>query len=246
METAVVVQPSEMNWLERIVEKGVTDPSALEKIVEMKYKMMDRLARAEFATAMNACQKEMPRVVKDADNPHAKSRYVLLETLKDAITPIFLKHGFSLTWGQADCPIADHTRVICDLYHVSGYSQRYQGDYPIDGKGAKGGGVMNALQGTVSAHSYAQRDMLRLMFDVTIAGKDLDGVPTVQYATTEEIARINTAWDECDKIGCKLNWERFLHYLAVDGLENLDSAGVDKAIKFLRAKYAAAVKARDA
>jgi hypothetical protein len=163
-----------MLWLERAIEKGV-DATTLGKLTDLVERWQANLAKTAFAVAMNACQKEMPRIVKDATNAHTNGKYVLLETLRDAITPIYLKHGFSLSWSQRESSKPGETIVLCTLYHVGGHSHVYEGAYPIDGQGAKGSGVMSALQGTVSAHTYAQRDMLRLMFDITIAGQDKDG-----------------------------------------------------------------------
>lgn len=218
------LQPaSEMNWLEKAIERGA-DAQTLDKLIELKNKMEDRLARQAFAVAMNACQKEMPRVVKDAHNKHTDTRYVYLETLQDAIGPIYLKHGFSVTWSQAESPNG-LTRVVATLWHVGGHSERYQGDYPIDGEGAKGGRSMNALQGTVSAHTYAQRDMTRLMWNITIAGKDKDGNQDNGGLTAEEMTELNTLIEELQgKKVLTRNPQRLFEWLSdVSGIANLES-----------------------
>ncbi len=235
MPDLVEAPVGEMNWLERAIERGVDAPT-LEKLIDLKQRMEDRIARQAFALAMNHCQKEMPRLVKDTKGQN--NQYVQLETLKDRCSPIWLKHGFSISWSQSDSPSPDLTRVVATLYHTDGHFERYQGDYPIDGRGAKGGGVMTPLQGTVSAHTYAQRDMIRLMFDLTIAGKDLDGAATNGRIDAATIKLINTLWDECCSLDPAMNWEAVLPWLKVESLEDLDDRGAEKLIRELTRKRA--------
>lgn len=234
MATDLVESPSEMNWLERIVEKGVIDPDAIGKLIDLKCKMEDRLARSAYQSAMTACQAEMPTVVRATKNGRTSKLYANLETILALAKPVYSKHGFSLSFGEGESHLPDHTRVLLDVMHREGHVVRYQGDYPLDGKGAKGGEVMNAIQGHVSSNTYAQRDMVRKVFALVIADSDLDGEPVVQYATQQEILEINTLIDKCAEVGKPVTFDRFLKWLGVDNLENLDTAGVRKAVDELR------------
>ena len=180
-QTVRALAPTDpLSLLQTLIDKGA-DPDKLGKMIDLAERWQAQVAKAAFAQAMNACQKEMPVITKDASNNHNQSLYVRLESLQSQIVPVYTKHGFSVSWSQGEAP-QGMTRVLATLFHTGGHSQAYQGDYPIDGKGAQGGGVMNALQGTVSAHTYAQRDMLRLMFNITITGYDKDG----NYAANEQ------------------------------------------------------------
>lgn len=54
-----------------------------------------------FAGALLAVQKELPKLQKDAINPHFKNRYISLDSLMAAIRPVLSKHG--LVWITTPC-----------------------------------------------------------------------------------------------------------------------------------------------
>lgn len=175
--TTALAEAGPMSLLRLAVEKGA-GADELEKLAALAERLEANRAKAAFAQAMNECQKEMPVVVRDAQNKRVSTErktYVKLESLQATVRPIYTKHGFSVSWSQGEAPREGLTRVLARLYHIGGHSEGYQGDYPLDGEGAKGAAIMNPLQGTVSSHTYAQRDMLRLMFSITIVDKDFDG-----------------------------------------------------------------------
>jgi hypothetical protein len=241
-----VQAPSEpMGWLERIIDKGVVDAASLEKLIDLKQRMEDRIAKQAFATAMNRCQQALPRVITDKENNHTRSRYVQLETLQDTIMPTVLKHGFALSWSQRESSKPGMTIVLCTLYHGEGHSHTYEGEYPIDGKGASGGSVMNPLQGTVSAHTYAQKDMLRLMWNITIADQDRDG--ETGFLDSEQIKAINSLIEECNDLAREEPWkevtfQRFMDWAmkpaSAEGksLDDVPATRFTDAINFLNAR----------
>lgn len=176
-ETTALAETGPLSLLRLAVEKGA-GADELEKLAALAERLEANRAKAAFTASFNACQKEMPVLVRDAQNKRVSSdrkTYIYLETLQAALRPIYTKHGFAISWSQGDSTKEGYTRVVGKLHHIGGHSEQYQGDYPLDGRGAKGGETMNPLQGTVSSHTYAQRDMLRLMFNLTIADYDLDG-----------------------------------------------------------------------
>jgi len=234
----LVESPSEMDWLERIVARGVIDPDAIGKLIDLKCKMEDRLARAAYARDMNACQGETTTIIRGTKNSRTGKMYASLETVLAAVKPLYIKYGFSLSFGEGESHLPDHTRIILDIRHREGHGERYQGDYPLDGKGAKGGEVMNAIQGHVSSNTYGQRDMIRKAFSLVIADTDLDGEPTTHYADAEDIRQINELLDKMGEgkpvaVHSK-KVAAFFKWLNVDTLENLTAEGVQKALQELR------------
>lgn len=182
----------------RMIEKGGFDADTLKKMVDMAEHHEAKGAEKAFARAMNECQQKLPRVIKGTKGD--RGLYATLDQIQDAVMPIIYEHGFSITWSQADAKEAGLTRVTAVLFHTAGHSRQYQGDYAIDGEGAKGGRVMNPLQGRVSSHTYAQRDMLRLMWNITISGTDLDGAQAGDPLDQEQMKCINGLVDEIEAI----------------------------------------------
>jgi hypothetical protein len=208
-----------LSLLRLAVEKGA-GADELEKLAALAERLEANRARAAFAVALNACQGELTAIIRDDYNAHTKSGYVKLETLQAHIRPVYTRHGFSISWSQGEAR-EGLTRVVGRLYHIAGHSEQYQGDYPLDGVGAKGGSVMNPLQGTVSAHTYAQRDMLRLMFNLTIVDKDHDGNPVDPICTGDQFKVINDAIAEFETLGPPLDTKRFWAIYGVEGLHAL-------------------------
>lgn len=235
--------PKELTPIDLIamsIEKGLP-PGELMTLAENW-----RKARAQeaFNRDMVACQGELPVLVHDSDNAFLKSTYLSLEGIQKRIKPIYSKHGFSLSWGQADSPRQGCVRVICAVMHVDGHVERFQGDYPLDGTGMKGGSNMNALQGTVSSNTYAQRDMIRSIFNLTIIGKDDDGVRLGDVLTPQQIEEVNTAFDRCEKAGNPVKLKAFLDWLSkaakceIASLDQMPQRTLDMALNFLKQKAA--------
>ncbi len=222
--------PTPLALVQLALEKGV-NPDQLGKLLDLQERWTSDRAKEAFARAMNQCQREIPAVVRDAVNSFLGNRYLQLETLQSRITPVFLRHGFSLSWSQGECPKEGFTRVLATLRHVEGHSEQYQGDYPLDGVGAKGGKNMNALQGVVSAHTYAQRDMLRLMFNVTISNQDTDGQADPETLIYEEVNELNALIKEKG-----VDLDRFLSWAGADSLDGVLRSKFADAIRFLKRK----------
>ena len=218
--------------LQTLIEKGA-DAEQLGKMTDLVERWQASAAKMAFAKAMNFCQSEMPVIVRDDYNSHTKSPYVRLETLQNVIRPIYTRHGFSISWSQGERAAEGLSRVVGTLFHIDGHSERYQGDYPIDGAGAKGGQVMNPLQGTVSSHTYAQKDMLRLMFNLTIMDKDADGNQADSICAPDQVGVINDLIRDCEANGNPVDLPRFWKVFNVEGLHALPQSRFAQAVKLL-------------
>lgn len=146
----------------------------LQKLWEMQKDMQDRDAARAYADAMKACQKEMPAIQKRGKNKQTNSRYALLEDINRLITPIYTRHGFSLSFGTDRSELADHVGIVCDVMHDGGYSKTYTYDAPIDNVGIKGEKNKTTTHGRGSAISYGRRYLVMMIFNLTI-GDDDDG-----------------------------------------------------------------------
>lgn len=172
------------------LEKGL-DPDKLGKLLDLHERIMSQRAEEAFDLAMNAVQGEVPAVIHDAKNQQTGSTYAMLDTVQRAVKPVYIKHGFSLSWSEGEINANGLHEIIMTVRHVGGHTERHRGWYPVDGEGPKGGRTMNTLQGTVSAHTYAQRDMMRQLFNIVLAGQDTDGNATNGGLTDDQTATIN-------------------------------------------------------
>lgn len=224
--------PTLLSVLQTAVERHV-DADQLEKLAAL-YMQGERLrAEKEFAAAMHACQQEMPVVVRDAQNKQTQSRYAMLETVQRTTRPIYTKHGFSMSYGEADCPVAGHKRTTCDVTHVGGHTRSYHLDLPLDGIGAKGNpiGGMNPVQAAVSTTSYGQRRLLCMVFNVTVADEDLDGQSQSEPISEEQAVTIRE-W----LVATSTNEKRFLEWAECDSVATFPARKFEAALDFFRRK----------
>jgi hypothetical protein len=190
-------EPPTMALIQMAMDKDM-DADKLEKLMQLHERAQDREAEREFAEAMNLCQSELPRIVRDATNSQTSSKYARLESLDNQIKPVYIKHGFTLTFGTDTSPIAGHIRITCICQHVGGHKRTYQGDFPLDDAGIKGGVNKTPMHATGSTMSYGRRYLTLMIFNLVMAGEDNDGNrhESVETITDDQAVQIKELLEE--------------------------------------------------
>jgi len=118
---------------------------------------------AKLTEALHKAQAEMQNPTFDAYNPHFKSKYASLATVREAVLPVLNKHGLTLT----QFPKSEGTYAGCVnlLAHVSGEWLSGESLFPVD--------KMTA-QGAASAITYARRISMQSIGGV-VGEEDTDG-----------------------------------------------------------------------
>jgi hypothetical protein len=160
--------------LQMAVAQGA-DPDRLQKLLDLQERWQATQAKRAYDDAMNVAQGEMGRISADATNPQTRSQYASYGKLDKVLRPIYVRNGFSLSFGEADSPKAEHVRVTCKVSHREGHSEIFHTDMPADGKGAKGGDVMTKTHAVGAAKQYGMRYLLKGIFNVAIGEEDTDG-----------------------------------------------------------------------
>jgi hypothetical protein len=120
--------------------------------------------KKNLATALARAQAECQNVVMNKTNPHFRSRYADLSAVRDAVIPIFTKHGLSII----QCPTADADtgfHLETRLLHSSGEEMVWRFPLPSD---------VGKMQAIGSAISYARRYTLSAVAAVA-SEEDDDG-----------------------------------------------------------------------
>lgn len=166
------------------------DPLKIEKMLELQERWERNEAKKLFASAMSDAQAAMPRLIADSKNTQTNSRYAKLESVNDSVVPVYVRHGFSLSFGTDDSPLPNHIRVVCDVRHRGGHESRYQVDAPVDINGIKGNANKTEMWAMGSTLSYARRYLTLLIFNITVASEDNDG-QTGAVITSEQAVEID-------------------------------------------------------
>lgn len=141
----------------------------------------------ELATALAKAQGELRNPHFDAENPHYRSKFASLMSVRDAVIPVLSKHGLSLSqW-----PLAEGSYAGCRsvLSHSSGEWMEEAFLIPVD----KG----NA-HGYASAVTYAKRLSMQAIAGV-VGSNDDDGNGAASNTKRKNTATA-TMSDEYDKL----------------------------------------------
>jgi hypothetical protein len=178
-EQHALVGSAEAAALIQVISRAASDPAVdinkLERLMEMHERITAKEAEKAYTVSMAACQADIRQVAPDADNPQTRSKYATYAKLDSVLRPIYTRHGFALSFGEADAPKPEYVRVTCDVSHIGGHTKSYHRDMPADGKGAKGGDVMTKTHAAGAAGSYGARYLLKGIFNVAIGEYDNDG-----------------------------------------------------------------------
>lgn len=127
-------------------------------------------------------QIDMPNLVKDAENPHFKNKFVSLDSLLNAVVPVLNKHGLILM--QSVC-VLEGQPALETLIMSSKGGPGFSSTMLLMMKA-------NDPQGQGSAITYARRYSLMAMLGLA-AGEDDDGnAGTASENTRQEQDRMQT------------------------------------------------------
>jgi hypothetical protein len=202
-----------LTLLQSALERGL-EPDRLGRLIDLVEHWQANRAREEYNRSMVAAQKAMPKVHKDAKNAFLKTRYASAENIQELCKPIWLEHGFALSFTEVPEDASDMICMRCDVRHQSGHVESLFARYPRDGAGMKGEKNMNPLQGTVSAHSYAERDMTTLIFNIIVAGTDKDGNTSNPTISEEQVKELEDLIGACAAAKRPVDDARFSKYLS--------------------------------
>ncbi len=227
--------PNEGASILSLIERAARDPSVdldrMERLYVMHERMVDRERETAFNAAMTAAQAEIPRVYRDAENSHTRSRYARLETISKAITPIITKHGFGLSFGTDASPLEGHYRITCEVTHAAGFKRTAFADLPSDTVGAKGAANKTAIQGFGSAMSYGRRYLTLLIFNVALTNEDDDGQSAGDGGglTREQEVELSGLIRDT-----RTNTAKFLAIFGVESLPDIPASRFGHALQILR------------
>lgn len=227
---AVAGQPVD---LIQVIERASRDPSVdvdkMDRLMQMYESLESKRAEVAFNNAMTAAQQEIVRVAPNKENQQTRSVYADYAALDRAIRPVYIKHGFSLSFDTGDSA-ENMVTVLCYVAHNGGHTRTYRTTMPADGKGAKGGDVMTRTHAAGSAMSYGQRYLLKLIFNIAV-GQDDDGNGAGEKVNEEQQTNIQALIDEV-----KPNVPAFLKYFKVLKISELPAAQYQNAVAMLEKK----------
>lgn len=219
----------------QVIERAALNPDIdvekMERLLAMQERIMTQNAKMAFNESMRLAQTEMPKIKRNKENKETHSKYADLEAVTDEAVPIYTKHGFSLSYGTADCQIPGHYRITGLCAHSAGFERSYQADVPIDNTGPKGTQNKTMTHGFGSTMSYGRRYLICLIFNITLTNEDKDGNGQSDLITAEQVAALKKLGTEV-----KADLAKFLKYIKVEKLEDIAAKDFQRAKEALESK----------
>lgn len=211
-DTVVPSSTAIIQVIERAALNPDIDVEKMERLLAMQERIMTQNAKIAFNESMRLAQTEMPKIRRNKENKETHSKYADLEAVTDQAVPIYTKHGFSLSYGTADCPIPGHYRITGLCAHSAGFERSYQADVPIDNTGPKGTQNKTMTHGFGSTMSYGRRYLICLIFNITLTNEDNDGNGSAKKQQEMAVPKGHE------------NWKADMRALADEGLARLQDA----------------------
>lgn len=182
----------------QLLQQALTNPDVQpEKAVamfELVTRMEDREAKRRFIAAKVAAISEMPKMGKDGQNTHTKTRYAKWETMQPIVTSVLARHGLVLNFDIGN----DGPRVsVAPILSGHGWEER-GGAIVLPSDVGKG---RNDVQAVASSVSYGKRTAAKAILNIVESGvghviEDDDGnaaggTPMEHTLTAEQQALVN-------------------------------------------------------
>lgn len=154
----------------KTVEKGL-DVATIEKILNLRERIVEENRKKEFFVNLAALQAEIPAIRKDKvifnKDGSVRYRYASYDTILETIQPVLFKYGFSVTFKTNF--EERFVEVICILKHIAGHEESTVIKVPVDTSS-----YMSDIQKIGSSLTYARRYALCLALNL-VADDDTDG-----------------------------------------------------------------------
>jgi len=168
--------------IERIAASPNANPDALDKLLSMQERIMDRQAKLAFNEAFVVMAPTLPMITKDGriivKEKTASGRrdgettqdtpYATWEAISPVIVPVLSSHGFSIRHETANAP--DGKIRITSILYGHGHEERSYLDFELDSTGSK-----NNAQARHSAITYGRRITACAQINIVTKGEDDSG-----------------------------------------------------------------------
>lgn len=224
-KTAQVEASGMLEVIARIVSDPHTDIEKIDRLLQMHERITKAQKEAAFMAAKARLAKRLPAIPRNGMSHHGA--YSRLEDIDPLIRPLYSEEGFALSFDIDAAPGGSTMlRVIAELSHCDGHKETRHVDLPIDNSGSK-----NGTQAIGSTISYGRRMLTKMHFNLVEAGEDDDGNGGNDPISKDQLHDLETMIQDA-----KADKARFLEYMQVERLEDIQRKHYKKAITALDAK----------
>ena len=174
-ETRDLAVKREDGLLAMAIEKGISDPDILAKLIALRNDELARQSKAVFDENFAAMQAEFVPVGKSSKATDANGRtlysYCPIEVILAMAAPIMARHGFSYRWTEE--ALANKEKRINCIVSGWGHSETGYVDIPFMEPSSR---ATNAVQMRGSATTYGKRYSFLNATGIIVGGEDNDAL----------------------------------------------------------------------
>lgn len=208
------IQPpavSESAAIIQVIERAAMNPNVdidkMERLLQMQERIMERNARAAYASAFSLMQPELPEIPEHGKG-HGNITYALWEDINDLVKPVLSRFGFGISFQTGrDGP---NVTVTAILTHREGHSEQTTMLLPVDTSGSK-----NPVQAIGSSTAYGKRYTASALLNLTSRFEDDDGKASGVAEKAAPPSKSSASLKKRDENG-KDSWDRLISELRAD------------------------------
>ena len=215
----------------QLARDPAVDPAKISAMLDMQERLERRQAEIAFTHALQAAQREVPRVVKHGViNMGEKGRipFAKWEDVDTVLRPVMDRNGFTVRFDMQPRDGGGGV-VTCYLQHIGGHCVTATISLPTDT-----GAGRNNLQAQGSTLSYSKRYLVEMLFNIVRENEDDDG----RAGGAKPITMAQAAEIKGLLVETKSDEVQFLRYFSADSVTLLDDKQYTAAINMLNAKKA--------
>jgi len=163
-----------LDMIERLASNPQVDVAKLEKIIELKERVLAHDAKSAFDAAFSRMQPDIPAITERGEiavKGVVRSKYAKLEDIQAAVKPILAKHGFAIRhrteWPDDKKGVI---RIVGILTHEFGHAEESIFEAPMDRSEFR-----TDIQSQGSTVSYGRRYTTIDLLNIETRGQDDDG-----------------------------------------------------------------------
>lgn len=177
MSTELAIQEpiTPMQMIQIAFSEAVKQGAAAEMVtllIDQQRWLMKHQEEETFNTSLQRIQDSLGVIVKDAPIT-GKGKYASSKAIDKAIVKLCRAEKMNLSFDTEDSGSPDLLRFVCDVT-LGPYKKRYTLPLPVDGTGAKGGGVMNKTDATLAAVTKGKRYLKNMIFNLRLEESDYE------------------------------------------------------------------------
>jgi hypothetical protein len=232
-ENAVELRDNLITAIARAAADPNVDVTKMERLLEMKLRLVALASEASFNQAMARLKPQLPRIAKNGLIPGNNIRFLRYADVHDVVAPLLHAEGFTVSYSSDLIPDLRLMKITATFRHIDGHHDAGSVFLPLSDKT----GAKNDVQGVGSILSYGKRYAFCQYLDIVAEDEDDDGMQgAMKPINDRQVSQIVDLITDIKESGVQFNDDGFLKFMRVARIEDIVNRDFEKAISAINQK----------